>query len=302
MPDRIFVSGWNPDRAVAARAGYLQSGRYATVTAGTDSPSAHSLAQYVIREMEQGQAGTCWVHSGVCLAETLASAQGYDAFPICRRLVGYVGKQLDGGGNPSSGGTCTDAILSMTTEKGAGIAHESLCPYSDNFQTLGTKPPQAAYDDAKKSHIVMPVDITSDDQARKMIASGYPVSIGMWWPYGFANEQTFMTSIGRGTYGHALTIIGYVQPGVWPGDYGKYGWWQIRNWYGMLYPPLAPELAVLLPGYKSDTATKTSDFWCRYDLLTTLQGYNGFEYVSATDLTGLTKKIVETSFSEAFPV
>lgn len=239
----------------------------------------------------------CWDHAGVCLAETLGMAHGYKMFPICRRLVGWLGKQFEGGGNPSDGGTVTDALRAMTEEKGAGLAHEDLCPYTDNYRTLGTKPPQNVFDDAKASHLAMPVDVRSDDDAKVMISNLMPVSIGTWWPYNFDDRQTFMTGIGRGTYGHALTKIGYVEPGVWPGDYGKSGWWQWRNWHGQLYPPLPAELAALVPGYKSDHPDTTSDFWVRYDLDTKLQGYGNYEYVSATDLAGIDKQIVIPSFA-----
>jgi hypothetical protein len=297
-----FALGWNKDRAKAARAELLASRRFATVAPGQEYPNAYSLSKYLLREMRQGQAGTCWAHAGVCLSETLASALDYEAFPICRRLVGWFGKRLEGGGNPSDGGTVTDALLSMTSEKGAGIAHEDLCPYTDDRRTLGSKPPENVFADAKKSHIKLPVDVRSDDDARVLIANHYPVGIGTWWPYGFDNEQTFMTSIGSGTYGHALVKIGYVMPGVFPGEHGRHAWFQWRNWHGLLYPPLPPEFALCVPGYKSDTPDRTSDFWVREDLDKQLQGYGNYEYVSATDVSGIDRKIVIPSFADAFPV
>ena len=292
-----FQLGWSPERAKAARQEMLASRQFCTVlpSAKENLPQAISLSQYLLREMRQGQAGTCWLHAGVCLTETLAVARGYDAFPICRRLVGWVGKQMEGGGNPSNGGSVTDGLLAMTQDKGAGIAHEDLLPYTDDARSLGTKPPQNVFDDGKKSHLHVPVDVRSDDDARALIASNTPVAIGTWWPYNFDDRQTFMTQIGSGTYGHALTKIGYVMPGVWPGEGGKTGWWQWRNWHGLLYPPLHPELAKLVPGYKSDTPEWTSDFWVPFDLDTRLQGMGNYEYVSATDLDGI-GKVVDWSY------
>jgi hypothetical protein len=292
-----FLSGWNPDRARVAREGMLASGRYCRVTVTSPPPPAFSLSRYLLRPLEQGQAGTCWVHAAVCLAETSAVALGYEAFPICRRLVGTYGKRLEDGGNPTDGGSVVDAIYAMTAEKGIGIAHEDLMPYFDPSTSkrqaariLAEAPTQAAIDDAKKSHIVMPIDVTSDDQARALIASNHPVAIGEWWPYNFDDQQTFMTE------------IGYVQAGVWPGTHGKSAWWQIRNWHGQLYPPLSPEFAALVPGYKSDNPTTTSDFWVREDLDQTLQGYGDYEYLSATDLTGLQSAYVSPDYSGLFVV
>lgn len=286
-----YALGWDHVRAPLARQAMLTSRRYATVIQGAQYPDAISLTQHRHRQLEQGQAGTCWVHGPTFLAETSMVAKGYEAFDICRRLVGWLGKQLEGGGNPSNGGAPTDAILTMTQEKGAGIAHESLLPYSDDSRALGTKPPQAVFDDAKAARISVPVDVRSDDDARTLIASSTPVANGIWWPYGWDNQQTFMTAIGSGTYGHALTEVGYVMPGVWD----TYDWWQLENWHGLLYPPLPADKAAKVPGYKPVTATKTSDFWVRGDVYRTVQGYGYFERVSATDLSGI-GKVVKWSY------
>jgi hypothetical protein len=297
---RVFGLGWDPDRALTSQAELLLSGRFCTVNPLAEIKQAYSLSQYSLRDMEQLRAGTCWVHAGVCVAETLAVALGYNAFPICRRHVGWLGKQYEGGGNPSNGGSVTDALRAMTSEKGAGIAHEDLCPYTDSPYVLGTKPPQAVFDDAAKSHLLMPVDVQSDDDARRLISNNHPVAIGTWWPFNFDDRQTFMTEIRSGRYGHALAKIGYVSKGVWPGEHGQYAWWQWRNWHGQLYPPLPPELAALVPGYKSDHPDTTSDFWVRADLDIHLQQKGNYEYVSATDLGGLDRKVVIGDF-DLFP-
>lgn len=296
-----FVSGWNPSLASKARQEMLESKRYCTVIEGIETPKALSLSQFVLRPMEQGQAGTCWVHAAVCLAETFALAQSYDAFPICRRLVGWEGKQLEGGGNPTNGGAVTDALKAMI--KGcAGIAHEELLPYSDSSRDLGTKPPQNVWDDAAKSDLAFPVDVRSNEDAITLIASKHPVAIGTWWPFNFDDHKTFMTYVGTGAYGHALTIIGYVKKGVWPGEYGNYAWWQVRNWHGFLYPPLPQELAAVLPGYKPDRSDATTDAWWRDDCLTELQCRGNFEFVSATDIHGINKVVRIPSFIDGFPV
>lgn len=295
--------GWLPIQAARSRAALMMTRQFARVAPGQATPDASSLSQYLLRQMMQGQAGTCWDHAGVCLAETTANALGYTAFPICRRLVGYVGKGLEGGGNPSDGGAVSDALAAMTSERGAGIAHEDLCPYSDDYGTLGTKPPAKVYADAKSTNLVVPVDVQNDDDAMVMIANNHAVSIGTWWPYNFDDRKTIMASIGNGTYGHALTKIGYVKPGVIDDPEWAGGAWQWMNWHGNLYPPLPAAIAKKIPGYAirfADQNGLVPDFWVPFPLDTKLQGMGNYEYVSATDLAGLSQNIVVTNFDGAF--
>ena len=297
MTVNSFALGWDPARSRAVRAELTARRLYATVLDGP-VPPAYSLSGKRLRHLEQGQAGTCWAHSGTQLAEVSAVALGYEAFPVCRRLVGWQGKQLEGGGNPSDGGTATDALLSMTAEKGAGIAHEDLCPYTDDRRVLGSRPDAKVFDDARKSHLVAVVDVKSDDDARRLISSGRPVSNGIYWPFNWDDSRTFMDTIGRGAYGHALTEIGYVIKGVWD----EYDWFQFDNWHSLLYPPLPPEKAAKVPGYKPITPEKTSDFWLRADIYEKVRGFGYAERVSATDITGLGKIVNIPSFIDVLPV
>jgi hypothetical protein len=292
-----FALGWSPQRAAIVRSEMLAQGQYCRVLPGATPPPAFSLSDKRRRHLEQKQAGTCWAHSGTQNCEVSANSLGYDSFDVCRRLVGWQGKQFEGGGNPSDGGTSTDALRAMTTQ-GAGIAHESLCPYTDNYRTLGTKPSQNVFDDAIKSHLVGIVDVTSDDDARRLIASGRPVSNGIWWPYGWDSSQTFMITIGSGTYGHALLEIGYVTPGVWD----EYAWFQFDNWHGLLYPPLPADRAAKVPGYQPIRADRTSDFWVRADVYERVRNYGNAERVAATDLDGLGKIVSIPDLIDAFIV
>lgn len=289
--ERPYALGWDPVRARSVRSLLQAANAYCTVVAGA-VPEAWSLSDKRLRHIEQGQAGTCWAHSGCQNAETMAGARGYNQFPICRRLIGWAGKQLEGGGNPADGGTATDALLSMTSKRGAGIAHEELCPYSDDRSVLGTRPPQDVFQDAEKAHVVAVVDVTSDDDARRLISNGLVVSNGIWWPYGWDSRKTFMDSIGPGTYGHALCEIGYVTEGV----FDQYAWFQFDNWHGLLYPPLPPDKAEKVPGYKPIEADRTSDFWVRADVYAEVRAYGNAERVGATDLDGLAKIVSVPSF------
>lgn len=290
--------GWNPQSYLAARATLQAANRYATVAPGAASPPAFSLTDKRLRHLEQRQAGTCWLHSATQLTETGGTARGYQMFEVCRRLIGWVGKQLDGGGNASNGGSPTHALMAMTQDKGAGIAHEALLPYTDNYSALGQKPPANVFEDAKASHLVTVVDVRSDDDARRMISAGFGVINGIWWTPHWDSNQTFFTTIGSGSYGHSLTEVGYVTPGVWD----DHDWWQLDNWHGLLYPPLPAAHASKVPGYKPITPEKTSDFWVRGDIYRQVQAKGSFERVSASDLEGIKKNIVIPGMLDTFPV
>lgn len=283
---RPFVPGWSPASYDAARARVQAQTGYARVRSDISYPPAWAIAAF--RVMEQGQAGTCWDHAGTAVAEDFAHAHGLDIFPTCRRLTGWVGKQLEGGGNPTDGGNVTDALLAMTAEKGVGMAHESLCPYPTGNSRqmragLAPKPPQAVFDDAKPFRLTQPVDVQSDDDARRLISQNFPVGNGIWWPYAWDREgSTFIDWIGSGIFGHALEECGYAMPGV----FDQYAWFRLRNWHGQLYKPLPPELAAKVPNYVPDNPDTTSDFWVRADVYETVRNYGNAERVTLTDMTG----------------
>ena len=293
-----FISGWDPVRAQQAHIELIASQRYARVARGQTSPDYYSLDPYVLRPMMQQQQGTCWEHAGVCLAETTANALGYQAFPICRRLVGFEGKKLEGGGNQSDGGAVSDALAAMTRDRGVGIAHEDLCPYVNDRDILGQKPPQVVYDDARKSDLKLPVVVNSDEEAMILISSGRAVSIGTWWPYNYDDNFTIMSAIGNGTYGHALTKFGYVKPGVVKKKYWEKGAFRWMNWHGALYPPIPDDIAAQI-GAKvifQEASGLVHDFWVPLDQDAQLQNMGNYEYVSATDLNGLNQNVVITNY------
>jgi hypothetical protein len=286
---RPFIPGWHPDFHAQAldRAASMGARLYSVAPADDPIPEAISIPAF--RVLEQGQAGTCHEHAATATAEDLGLSRGYDVFPICRRLVGWVGEQLLGGGNQADGGSPTCDLLAMTAAKGVGLAPESACPYSDDYRTLGTRPPQSAFDAARAAHVagVAPIPYADGflDQIRRVVAAGLPVANGIWWSYAWDNQQTFMESIGPGSYGHALEIKGYALPGVLRP--GRYGYLQLRNWHGQLYPPLPPDLAAKVPGYKPDHPGSTSDFWVREDVYAQVCSYGNAEHVSAADEAGL---------------
>lgn len=299
MPlSRPFISGLNPRRIAAARQEVLQSRRFAMVAKDAPTPPpAWSLADKRLRSLEQGQAGTCWLHAAVQMAEIMANGHGYDIFAVCRRLVGWVGKSsFEGGGNPSDGGSGLDAIRAMTTD-GAGLAHESMCAYTDDYRTLGTKPDDAVFADASKSHLTMPIQIRERAEWMTLISNGFPVCIGIYWPRNWDDQQPIMDQIGLLVGGHEVLVMGYFQ-------YQGQLHWIIDNWHGKtLYPTLPADTAQTIPGFKPFSATRTSEFAVPDSVLARLIAVSGpmFEMNAATDAVGLSSKIVTTDWSDVLP-
>jgi hypothetical protein len=270
--------GWSPEAAVRAQARMLASGRYCVVMGPAKAPRpAVSLAKFKLRDISQGQAGTCWIHSPTMLFETTAKVLGYEPFKACRRVIGYAAKQMyEGGGNPSDGGSPTDAITVMTA-KGVGVAHEDLCPYDDDARVLGTKPPASVFDDARKSHLVI-----------TLIDAGHPVCNGFPCPAALQQQGiTFITQVDEPLGGHSVLLTGYALPGIL--DRSSLRWFQLTNWWRNLYRPLPPERAKQVDGYAPSTPGATSDVWIREDAYLGFCNLDGgrAEHVSATGVDGL---------------
>jgi hypothetical protein len=304
--------GWDPKRSVVAEAEVLDSGRYCTVAAPVEPlPQAISLAQYKIGSYDQGMAGVCWTFSAKQLAEVLANRLGYDAYPISSRLVGWYAKETyEGGGNQADGGSPTDAIRAMSS-RGLGIAHQSVCPYTDDPRVLGQKPPPEAFEDAGDTHLLAPVIVKTLDQAKQLIASGRPVCNGIPWPGNWEGPGPFVGAPGAIVGGHSVLIIGFAAAGV----LHKLALLHCDNWRRPTqYRALPPSLAALVPGYAPSRPTTTTDFWIPEDYYRDVCRGQVTEHVSATDLDGLTrgqtdpdgnpKPIVDPgpSFTTAFPI
>jgi hypothetical protein len=285
-----FVPGWSLDHCMVAQTHVVSSGMYATVADdGKPLPKAYSLADKRLNYYIQGSVGTCHIHAAKDVAEISANALGYEAFPVCRALIGYAGMRLLGGGNAADGGSPTTDIQAMTATQGVGMAHERLYPYRDDRDYLGMKPPQNVFDDAKKSHLIAPVLVSSLDQAKKLIVSGRPVANGIQCPASLQDQgSTFIASVG-GRYlgGHAMTLISFVEAGV----FDQYAWLNLNNSWGLIYKPISPALAAKVPGYKPITPAATSDFWIRQDFYIGVC-QQGCEHVSGTDVDGIARKDV----------
>jgi hypothetical protein len=273
----------------------LASRKYARVVRSIQPDRPLSLTKYRRRYLEQKQAGTCWTHAPTQHAEVVAVARGHknSAFDICRRLTAWQGKQLEGGGNPDDGGSGLDALVAMSrlSGKGVGIAHESLCPYTDDRRTLGTRPPQAVFDDAQASHLEIPVVVRDLDEVVTLLyaEAPSPTCIGVWCPDCWFNGKTVYEAFGRGSYGHEVLVVGFAPAGT---VHASQDVFQVDNWWGLIYPALPPALAAKVDGY-APFGQMTSDFWVTRRFLEGLISKGNAEFASATDVIGLAGDVVE---------
>lgn len=284
-----FVPGWDFNAYQVAHGQMVGSGRYCNLAvAAAPLPQAMSLSKYRTRYLQQGQAGTCHEHSPAQMWSFMAKIKGYAEFPACRRLIGWEGESLISGGNQANGGSPTANIMGMTAPN-AGVAHESLCPYTDNATILGQKPPANVWTDARAYSLVSPVHVAPTFQAiATSIVGLMPVCNGYPCPSSVEAGQTFVSSGTKILGGHSELIVGFAQPGIFDSRY----WLQFENWWGLMYPPLTPVQAIKVPGYMPVNTTHTSDCWIEmqyYLWLCSQWGQNGAEHVSATDLAGLQK-------------
>jgi hypothetical protein len=280
--------GLNLRHVLAARAEFLGRKPFtapAPALMAAPSPEAVSLAAYRVRWQDQGRTGTCWVQAPVKIAEIRGKYLGRLAFPVCRRLVGYEGCRLAGGGNMDDGGSGLYAVRAMCGE-GGGLAPEDLCPFVESREELALPPPAGVYEAAAGVRLVTPVLVDREagespgwvpdvvfDRIRALVTAGIPVAVGTWWPDAWGPGKTFHAEVGPGTYGHEVLVIGYARPGV----FDRHAWWQFDDSRGLAYPPLSRAQALLVPGYATWDERRDSALWVRDDCFRTAAGLGGFE-------------------------
>lgn len=297
VPVTQFVPGWSPDVFRKHREQYRASGRYCVVSERRDPlPQALSLAQYMLGFYNQGQQGTCWEHAAKEVSEITSAALNYQAFPICRNLIGIEGEKILGGGSPGDGGTVTAGLQTMLPDS-VGMAHENLDPYSDTDASVNATPPQAVYADAKAYHYISTVEVNADasaadpfEQWKQLLVTNHAVGIGIWWPDNWCGPTNIVGAGGGGSYGHAQCVIGFAQAGV----IDKEECYHVLNSWGGVYSPFASSLAAKIPGYKPwlDTNGKEVTYWVRKSGMLWVLGKGDMEMAAITTPTGIANNIV----------
>ena len=298
--NRPFVPGWDPSTARRARAAFQARGQSFVSAEFNDDrplPSAFSLARFRLWPFDQGAVGSCFANAAtqafqIHTAADCVTGARWDLVPLSRRLVWYQGRKLDGSlGSWSDGGSVTNAMAALgDAPHGIGCCHEEKWPYRAEHRWLEQAPPAEVITDANLNRLTQIADVSIGDAWKRAIFNGHPVAIGIWWPFGWDTQvgsDGRTTGIGRGTYGHALAVIGWIDN--WDG----HTWWQIENSHGAIYHPVPKEIAQQIPGYQPALPDKTYDFWTRDDWLREVLGYGDSESLTAAGLSGFKKRALD---------
>lgn len=289
-----FIPGWHPAYAEAALAAPHAVDRFceSSLADTVPLPASFSLSKFRHWPFDQGRVGSCFANAvtqafQILTTAAVASGGEWTERQLSRRLVWYQGRKLDGLlGSRQDGGSVTNATLALgLAPHGVGDADENAWPYQDNHAWLEQTPPQPVFDLAGRNR-VKEIKVLSrlDDSAKRLILNGYPVSIGIWWPYHWDSRgATFIDDIGPGTYGHALCVIGWMKKN------GR-DYWQIENSHGPIYKPLSQADAATVPNYKPAQADATFDFWVNDECLQKVIGYGQSELVTPIGIDGLVER------------
>jgi hypothetical protein len=295
-----FIPGWDPATARQAREGFLARGQTYAVASFEDDrplPPAFSLARFRLWPFDQGPVGSCFangttqafqIHTGADVSD----GARWDLVPLSRRLVWYQGRKLDGSlGSGGDGGSVTNAMAAMgEPPHGVGVCHEDLWPYKPEHRWLEKQPSSEVFADAKLNRLSQIAEVSIGKAWQRAIFNGHPIGIGIWWPFGWDSQvgrDGRVSGIGRGTYGHALAVIGWID------DWDGHAWWQIENSHGPIYHPVPGDVAERITGYQPATPEKTFDFWVRDDWMREVLGYGNSESLAAAGLTGFKKRTLD---------
>jgi hypothetical protein len=297
---RAFIPGWDPATAERAREGFLARGQsYVKATFEDDRPlpPGFSLSRFRLWAFDQGPVGSCFANATtqafqIHTAADVSAGARWDLVELSRRLVWYQGRKLDGSlGGGGDGGSVTNAMAAMgQSPHGIGVCHEEKWPYKPEHRWLEEKPPEAVFNDANLNRLTEIADLSVGDPWKRAIFNGHPIAIGIWWPYGWDSHvgpDGRAGGIGRGTYGHALAVIGWID------DWDGHPWWQIENSHGPIYHPVPSEIAAQITGYMPADPEKTFDFWVRDEWLLEVLGYGHSESLAAAGLTGFQKRTLD---------
>jgi hypothetical protein len=297
---RPFIPGWDPVTAQRAREAFFARGQHYVTARFEDDrplPPAFSLARFRLWPFDQGQVGSCFANATtqafqIHTAADVSAGARWELVPLSRRLVWYQGRKLDGMlGRSDDGGSVTNAMAAMgEPPHGVGLCHEDLWPYKPEHRWLEKAPTAEVFADANLNRLSQIAEMSIGDAWMRAIFNGHSVTIGIWWPYGWdtnVGSDGRVTGIGRGAYGHALAVIG------WINDWDGHHWWQIENSHGPIYHPVPTAIAARITGYQPAHSDKTFDFWVRDEWLREVLGYGQSESLASAGLTGFQKRVLD---------
>jgi len=292
----LYPSGWDEDIAKVGTTNYFASGR--VLFSGpkfTDDdrpiPASYSLSKLIQWLYDQGQVGSCFSNMGasvlqIMMAALVSSGQQGTVFNPSRRLIWYGCRKLDGSfGRRDDGGSIVNTFAALGDGQGGiGDCSEDMWPYKASHSWLEQVPPDSIIQAASKTHINSISEAPLDaDTWKRSILNGCPIGIGIWWPYGWdtkCDKFGRTTGIGVGSFGHAVTVIGWIDN--WDG----HNYYEILNSHGKIYGGPPTDLTNSIVGYQYTGFS----FFAREDHLEMVMSKNYTENYHAAGVEGFSKK------------
>jgi C1A family cysteine protease len=176
-------------------------------------PPTMSLRKQMPPVYDQGQLGSCTANSiGAILEFNELKQQESDASAPSRLFIYYNERVMEGTVKEDSGAEIRDGIKSVAQ---LGAPPETLWPYV--ITKFATKPPAAAYKEARKHEAIRYARVAQDRFAiQNVLASGEPISFGFTVYSSFESPQVAKNGIvpmpqsdEKTLGGHAVVAIGY---------------------------------------------------------------------------------------------
>ena len=175
-------------------------------------PTAIDLRPHCPPAYDQGDLGSCTANSLAGAIEYDQIKQGLPAFIPSRLFIYYCERALEGTINQDAGAMIRDGIKVVVTN---GAPPEAEWPY--DISKFTQKPPQQAYNDAKKNLVTKYMSLSQSlNILKSCLAEGYPFTLGIQIYSKFespAVAKTGMVSLPapqeRYLGGHAVLCVGY---------------------------------------------------------------------------------------------
>lgn len=213
-------------------------------------PATTDLEPLMPPVYDQGQLGSCTANAIAGALEFLHSKEGLGDLMPSRLQIYYNERAMEGTVNSDSGAQIRDGIKCVNT---FGVCHEELWPYV--IPRFKLKPSAAAIADAKLHPATSYQRLTTVDDFRACLASGYPVVMGFSVPASFESAAVAKSGVlvmplphEQIVGGHAVTVVGHDDAKRMFKVRNSWGaGWGIQGYFWMPYDYITKGLA--------------SDFW-----------------------------------------
>ena len=158
---------------------------------------------------DQRQLGLCYAFSTMEVIAFDEVKQGFQYIPKSPMFIAFNTATIEGTVGQDAGGSLRDSFYSSAHQ---GISPESDWPYLES--NFGVKPTDQAFSDALKYKAITYTRLTDLNQAKGILNSGWPISIGVPvfdnWPMQTSTGKIPMPGMfSKEIGGHAIVLMGF---------------------------------------------------------------------------------------------